>query len=88
MKHAGPDALAALAPLLQRLRTQPGLVERRPGCFYRDAKAFLHFHEDPSGPHADVRLQPPDFTRLRVATEGEQQALVAAVTAALGASRR
>jgi hypothetical protein len=83
MKHAGPDTLAALAPLLQRLRALPGMVERTPGCFYRGSKAFLHFHEDPSGTHADVRLQAPEFTRLRVQSELEQDALVAAVSAAL-----
>ena len=34
----------------------PGLVEKRPGIFYRKSKAFLHFHEDSSGVHADVRF--------------------------------
>ncbi len=56
MKHAGPATLQTLAPLLARLRALPGLVERGPGCFYRGSKAFLHFHEDPSGPMAEVRL--------------------------------
>jgi hypothetical protein len=48
MKHAGPDTLAILAPLLARIRALPGLVERTPGCFYRGSTAFLHFHVDPS----------------------------------------
>jgi hypothetical protein len=31
MKRAGPSTLAALEPLLVRLRALPGLVERTPG---------------------------------------------------------
>ena len=88
MKHAGPATLQMLEPLLRRLRALPGLVERRPGCFYRGATAFLHFHDDPSGVHADVRLAPPDFARLRVVSPQEQDALVAAASAALAGGRR
>lgn len=88
MKHAGPDTLATLAPLLARLRALPGLVERTPGCFYKGSTAFLHFHDDPSGLHADVKLAPPGFTRVRAETAREREALVAAVQAALGAPRR
>jgi hypothetical protein len=80
MKHAGPDTLATIAPLLQRLRAQPGLVERTPGCFYRGAKAFLHFHDDPTGLWADVKLQAAGFTRLRATDAAEQDALLAAVS--------
>jgi len=88
MKHAGPDTLAALAPLLARLRALPGLVERTPGCFYRGSKAFLHFHDDPSGVHADVRLSAAGFTRLRAQSVQEQDALVAALVAALARAPR
>jgi hypothetical protein len=88
MKHAGPGTLATLAPLLARLRALPGLVERTPGCFYRGARAFLHFHEDPAGTHADVRLDGEGFTRLRVHEAREQDALVEAVAGVLDASRR
>ena len=87
MKHAGPDTLAAIAPLLQRLRAQPGLVERTPGCFYRKSTAFLHFHDDPTGLWADVKLQPRGFTRLRAGDAAEQDALVAAVQACLATTR-
>ncbi len=82
MKHAGPDTLATIAPLLQRLRAQPGLVERTPGCFYRGATAFLHFHDDPTGLWADVKLGPAGvrgFTRLRATDAAEQDALLVAV---------
>ena len=88
MKHAGSDTLATLAPLLARVRALPGLVERTPGCFYRGAKAFLHFHDDPSGTHADVKLGASGFTRMRAETAPEQDALVAAARGALEAARR
>jgi len=88
MRHAGPDTLAALAPLLARIRALPGLVERTPGCFHRGSKAFLHFHEDPSGTHADVKLGPAGFTRLRAHDVAEQDALMAALHAALQNARR
>lgn len=88
MKHAGPATLQALAPLLARVRALPGLVERTPGCFYKGSKAFLHFHEDPSGTHADMKLAAEAFTRVRAATAQEQDALVALAAKALAAGRR
>jgi hypothetical protein len=72
MKHAGPDALARIAPLLAELRARPVLRERRPGVFELRSRAFLHFHDDPSGIFADVRLA-EDFVRLPV-TSGSEQA--------------
>jgi hypothetical protein len=79
MKHASPATLAALHPLLEQLRLQPHLVERRPGTFYLKARAFLHFHEDPTGIHADIRLDGVDFCRFGVTTAADQAALLAAV---------
>ena len=76
MKHAGAAALAELAPLLGRLRALNGLVERRPGVFYRKSVAFLHFHEDPAGLFADVRLAGKAFERLPVNSSPEQQRLL------------
>ncbi|HLY53999.1 MAG TPA: hypothetical protein VKS60_00495 [Stellaceae bacterium] len=55
MKHAGPETLERLAPLLAAVRARSELVERRPGVFYRKSRAFLHFHEDPEGLFADIR---------------------------------
>jgi hypothetical protein len=78
MKHAGEEALASAEPLLEELRTVPGLVERKHGVYYRKSRAFLHFHEDPSGLHADVRVG-EDFERMRVETEAERAALLALV---------
>ena len=44
--------------------------------------ASLHFHADPSGLHADVRLD-REFERLRVQTVSEQDALLAAIRRSL-----
>ena len=76
MKHAGPAALDALEPLLERVRALPGLKEKARGAFYRKSRAFLHFHEDPAGLFADVRLSGDDFTRMRVTDPAEQEALM------------
>lgn len=84
MKHAGPQTLAALEPLLSEIRGQPGLVERTPGAFYRRSKAYLHFHEDASGIFADIKLDGTAFTRLRVTTADEQRQLLALVAQANG----
>ena len=55
MRHARPDDLNAIAPLLEKLRALPGLTEKRPGTFYRGSKAFLHFHEHEGALLADVK---------------------------------
>ena len=83
MKHAGADALTMLGPLLERLRGVEGLREVRPGVFYLKSRAFLHFHEDPTGLYADFR--PPwaaDFQRLPADGAEGVAALIAIVEAA------
>ena len=84
MRHATPAALDRLEALLAELRQLPGLREKKRGTFYRGGSAFLHFHEDPAGLFADVRLSGPDFSRRRVTSATEQRALLAAVRRALG----
>lgn len=85
MKHAGPAALDAIEPLLAALRARPELKEKSQGTFYRRSRAFLHFHEDPAGLFADVRLDPAgDFLRVRASTPDEQAALLQAIGQALG----
>ncbi len=79
MKHAGPETLAALEPLLRQLREYSSLVERTPGSFYRKSKAYLHFHEDTSGTYADVKLDGADFTRMRITTSQEQARLLSLI---------
>lgn len=78
MRHPSPAALDQLEPLLVRLRVVEGLVEKKRGVFYRRSRAFLHFHEDPTGMHADVRLN-ESFERFRVETPAEQEGLLAAI---------
>jgi hypothetical protein len=87
VKHATPAALDRLEPLLAQLRGVTELREKKRGTFYRGSRAFLHFHEDPAGLFADVRLGSDDFTRLRATTRAEQRALLAALRAALGRRR-
>jgi len=82
MKHAGDDALDRLEPLLAALRILPGLRETSRGTFYRGSRAFLHFHEDPAGLFADVRVQ-TDFERVNVTTAEDQDRLLRRVRAAL-----
>jgi hypothetical protein len=84
VKHAGPDALAALEPLLRELRALDAIKERAPGTFYRKSKAFLHFHEDSEGLFADVRITAgADFERLRVSTAQERKRFIALVRLSL-----
>jgi hypothetical protein len=82
MRHATSETLQEIEPLLERLRSVPGLVEKTPGIFYRKSKGFLHFHEDPSGLHADVRFE-EEFERVRAETDVEREALMARVRAVL-----
>ncbi len=63
MKHAGPDALDRLEPVLAELRKLEGLRERKRGTFYRGSSAFLHFHEDPAGFFADLK-EDGEFVRV------------------------
>ena len=43
--------------------------------FELESRAFLHFHDDPSGVFADVRLA-DDFVRMRVTSRAEQSDLI------------
>jgi hypothetical protein len=43
--------------------------------FELKSRAFLHFHDDPSGVFADVRLA-DDFVRMRVTSRAEQSDLI------------
>lgn len=79
MKHARADTLDQLEPLLAAIRALPGLKEKSRGVFYRGSRAFLHFHEDPAGLFADVRLAGADFDRFRVETEGERDTFLALI---------
>ena len=82
MKHAGAEALASLRGLLEELRRMEALKERSPGTFYRKSSAFLHFHEDPAGLFADVRIDGA-WQRHRVSAAAEQGRLAKLIRAAL-----
>ena len=84
MRHASPDDLVPIEALLTDLRSVSGLVERSPGVFYRRSRAFLHFHADPSGLFADIRLQGDDFERLPIDSPAAQAALLGQVRIAVG----
>ncbi len=84
MKHATQSTLAELQPLLRRIRAYVELVEKSPGVFYRKSKPFLHFHDDPSGIFADLRLnRDEDFTRFQVDSVELQLALISHIEFAL-----
>jgi len=85
MKHAGSEALDGIEPLLAEIRAAaPDWVEKKRGTFYRRSKAFLHFHEDPTGMYADVRLsEDGDFERLPATTPADQAELVRRISAAV-----
>ena len=79
MKHATPETLNRLSPLLQQIRTRiPPLKEKGAGKFYYKSAAFLHFHDDPAGIFADLKVQ-GDWQRYPVNTPEDHKALLKAV---------
>ena len=82
MRHARSDDLDPLTALLAELRTIDGLTERSPGTFYRGSQAFLHFHADPAGLFADLKVD-GEFVRSRVSTRRERRALLTAAHRAI-----
>jgi hypothetical protein len=84
MKHAGPATLARISALLEELRARPALRETRPGVFALRSRAFLHFHDDPAGVFADVRLA-EEFVRMPVTSSAQQSDLLERVDGRLSA---
>ena len=82
MKHATKETLASIAPLLRALAAHEELRERAPGTFYLSSNAFLHFHEDPAGIFADVKLE-GTWQRLPVISKREQEHLLRLVAGKL-----
>ena len=83
MKHAGSAALDQLDGLLAQIRKHSDLREKSRGCFYQKSSAFLHFHEDPEGFFADLKIG-AEFERFRVSTRAERAAFLKALRAELG----
>jgi hypothetical protein len=82
VKHAGAETLQQLLDLLDQIRQRQGLKERKLGIFYKKSKAFLHFHEDPTGIFADISCG-DQFRRYSVNTTKERRALLTAIDRAL-----
>jgi hypothetical protein len=88
VKHADAATFARLEDVLVALRSQPELKEVRHGAFYRRGRAFVHFHDDPSGLFADVRLDPAgDFVRVEVTSIPQRRRFLTEVRRALRTSR-
>jgi hypothetical protein len=91
MKHAGPQALDELEPILREIRKLEveGLIEKKRGTFYCRGNAMLHFHEDSAGFFADLKVD-GEFTRLAINTKREEAAFLRRTRLALRAvvSRR
>jgi hypothetical protein len=85
MKHATVEDLIPIAGLLEKLRREKRIKERKSGIFYRRGKAFLHFHEDPRGLFADLR-GPEDWERLAVNDRRGQALLLARMSQLLSHS--
>ena len=75
MKHATAASLDRLEALLTAIRAQAVLMEKSRGVFYLRSRAMLHFHEDPAGLFADLRLT-GDWQRLPVNSLSEQATLM------------
>jgi hypothetical protein len=75
MKHAGKDSLNKIETLLGELRElfkkHEGVVEKKTGTFYKKSSAFLHFHEDPAGMFADLKID-GQFERFEITTRKQQ----------------
>jgi len=81
MRHARPEDLDRIEPLLEQVRAFGLLMEKKRGVFYLKSRSFLHFHEDPKGMFADVGIS--DFERIQV-DDADGAAKVLARVAALG----
>lgn len=88
MKHAGPEALDRLEPLLQQIRDLGGLKEKSRGCFYLKNKSFLHFHEHGDNEiYADIGLG-NDFDRLPAMTAAQHKKILSLAARALRDGKR
>jgi hypothetical protein len=70
--------LACITPLLEVLRAYPELHEVRPTAFHLHDRDFIHFHDEPAGIFADVRLA-KGRVRLPVSTHAEQSECLARI---------
>lgn len=87
MRHAGEAALDTIENLLSAIRRNESLTERKRGAFYKKSSGFLHFHEDPAGMFADLKVD-GEWVRFRVTTQIEQKQFLARVSSALREQKR
>jgi hypothetical protein len=82
VKHAGPEALDRLEPILREIRKIEGFTEKKRGTFYCLGSAMLHFHEDPAGFFADLKID-GEFERFAVNSKREVAALLRRAAASI-----
>ena len=85
MKHAEADALNIIENLLSEIRqitVGASVKETKPGTFYQKSAALLHFHEDPAGIFADLKIA-GKFARFPVNTSQEQEEFLLALKSTL-----
>jgi hypothetical protein len=75
LKHAGSASINTLNDLLDQIRGEKVLKEKKPGVFYLKSTAFLHFHEDVSGLFADLRVNDA-WQRFPVTALSEQELFI------------
>ena len=76
MKHANEETFAQLVPLLDQIRCRvPPLKEKGTGKFYLKSSAFLHFHDDPAGIFADLKVA-GDWQRYPVNNDADYARLL------------
>ena len=82
MRHARPEDLDRIEPLLAQVRALSVLKEKTRGCFYWRSRAFLHFHQDPKGMFADIGGgDGRDFERVHVDDPAGAAAVLARIAA-------
>jgi hypothetical protein len=86
MKHAGPEALDQLEPILLEIRRLDGLREKKRGSFYRGSSGFLHFHEDPAGFFADLKIG-DDYERFPINSKTQTETFLRRARAALNSAK-
>jgi hypothetical protein len=86
VKHAGPDALDRLEPILDEIRRLGGLQEKKRGAFYCGSSGFLHFHEDPAGFFADLKVG-DDYVRFPINSMTQTRTFLRRAAAALNSAK-
>jgi len=82
VKLAPEATLGRVGNLLEALRRETVLAETAHGIFHHRGRAFLHFHQDPAGIFADLKIA-ETWVRLAANTKFEQQHLLKRVRDAL-----